>query len=57
MLFAARKLRRQIELGNPTVLIIVVDRTDLDSQITKEFGSADVSNFVTTDSIIELMSI
>jgi len=53
MLFAAKKLRKQVELGNPTVLI-VVDRTDLDSQIAKEFGSADVSNFVTTDSIKEL---
>lgn len=56
MLFAARKLRKQVELGNPTVLI-VVDRTDLDSQIAKEFGSADVSNFVTTDSIKELNSL
>lgn len=56
MLFAARKLRKQAELGNPTVLI-VVDRTDLDSQIAKEFGSADVSNFVTTDSIKELNSL
>jgi type I restriction enzyme R subunit len=53
MLFAARKLRKQAELNNPTVLI-VVDRTDLDSQIAKEFGSAEVSNFVTTDSIKEL---
>ena len=53
MLFAARKLRMQKELGNPTVLI-VVDRTHLDAQITREFGSADVSNFVTTDSIKEL---
>ena len=56
MLFAARKLRKQADLGNPTVLI-VVDRTDLDSQITKEFGSADVSNFITTDSIKELNSL
>lgn len=56
MLFAARKLRKQVELGNPTVLI-VVDRTDLDSQIAKEFGSADVSNFITTDSIKELNSL
>ncbi|WP_235299677.1 type I restriction endonuclease subunit R [Portibacter marinus] len=53
MLFAAQKLRRQAALGNPTVLI-VVDRTDLDSQITSSFASADVSNFVTTDSIKEL---
>lgn len=56
MLFAAKKLRKQAELGNPTVLI-VVDRTDLDSQITKEFGSAEISNFVTTDSIKELTSL
>jgi type I restriction enzyme R subunit len=56
MLFAARKLRKQAELGNPTVLI-VVDRKNLDSQITNEFGSADVSNFVTTDSIKELNSL
>lgn len=53
MLFAARKLRKQIKLGNPTVLI-VVDRIDLDSQITKEFGSADVPNFVPADDIKEL---
>jgi type I restriction enzyme, R subunit len=53
MLFAAQKLRKQPELGNPTVLI-VVDRTDLDSQITSSFAAADVSNFVTTDSIKEL---
>lgn len=53
MLFAAQKLRRQQELGNPTVLI-VVDRTDLDSQITASFAAADVSNFITTDSIKEL---
>ena len=56
MLFAAQKLRKQEELRNPTV-IIVVDRTDLDSQITNEFGSADVANFVTTDSIKELNSL
>jgi type I restriction enzyme R subunit len=53
MLFAAQKLRRQAELGSPTVLI-VVDRTDLDSQITASFASADISNFVTTNSIKEL---
>ena len=56
MLFAAQKLRRQVELGNPTVLI-VVDRTDLDSQIASSFASADISNFVTTNSIKELNSL
>lgn len=53
MLFAAQKLRKQQELGNPTVLI-VVDRVDLDSQITDVFNSAQVQNMVTTDSIKEL---
>jgi type I restriction enzyme, R subunit len=53
MLFAAQKLRRQEELNNPTVLI-VVDRIDLDTQITATFNSAEVPNMVTTDNIKEL---
>ncbi|MEI8133201.1 MAG: HsdR family type I site-specific deoxyribonuclease, partial [Leptolinea sp.] len=53
MLFAAQKLRKNQELFNPTVLI-VVDRIDLDSQITATFNSADVPNMVTTDNIKEL---
>lgn len=53
MLFAAQKLRRQQDLDNPTVLI-VVDRIDLDTQITATFNSAEVSNLITTDSIKEL---
>jgi type I restriction enzyme, R subunit len=53
MLFAAQKLRRQAQLGNPTVLI-VVDRTDLDSQIFASFAAADVANCIPTDSIREL---
>lgn len=53
MLFAAQKLRRQQVLGNPTVLI-VVDRVDLDTQITATFNSAEVSNMITTDNIKEL---
>jgi len=53
MLFAAQKLRKVEELGNPTVLI-VVDRIDLDTQITATFNSADVPNMVTTDNIKEL---
>jgi len=53
MLFAAQKLRKQQELGNPTVLI-VVDRVDLDTQITATFNSAEVPNMVTTDNIKEL---
>lgn len=53
MLFAAQKLRKQQELGNPTVLI-VVDRIDLDTQITATFNTADVPNMVTTENIREL---
>jgi len=53
MLFAAQKLRKVEELGNPTVLI-VVDRIDLDTQITATFNSADVPNMITTDNIKEL---
>lgn len=45
MVFAANKLRLHPELGNPTV-IIVVDRVDLDSQITATFNAADVPNMV-----------
>jgi type I restriction enzyme R subunit len=48
MLFAAQKLRRQDDLENPTILIIV-DRIDLDTQITATFNSAEVSNLITTD--------
>lgn len=53
MLFAAQKLRKQEALGNPTVLI-VVDRIDLDTQITATFNTAEVANMVTTDNIKEL---
>ena len=53
MLFAAQKLRKQQELNNPTVLI-VVDRIDLDTQITATFNTAEVPNMTTTDSISEL---
>ncbi len=53
MLFAAQKLRKQEELNNPTV-IIVVDRVDLDTQITATFNTAEVPNMMTTDSIREL---
>ena len=45
MVFAANKLRLHPELGNPTV-IIVVDRIDLDTQITATFNAADVPNTV-----------
>lgn len=53
MLFAARKLRLHPALKNPTVLI-VVDRIDLDSQISGTFYAADMPNLVRTESRKEL---
>jgi type I restriction enzyme R subunit len=49
MLFAARKLRLYPALRNPTV-IIVVDRIDLDSQISSTFYAADAPNLVKAES-------
>ncbi|WP_202370609.1 type I restriction endonuclease subunit R [Pseudomonas sp. MWU318] len=43
MVFAAYKLRRQAELKNPTV-IIVVDRRDLKTQISDDFDACDYPN-------------
>ncbi len=41
VVFAAQKLRMYPKLGNPTV-IIVVDRIDLDTQITATFNATDI---------------
>ncbi|MBD3862316.1 type I restriction endonuclease subunit R [Olleya marilimosa] len=56
MVFAAQKLRREKNLKSPTV-IVLVDRTDLDTQITGTFNAADISNVQTTDSITELQTL
>lgn len=53
MVFAAGKLRLHSELRNPAVLI-VVDRVDLDTQISSTFNAADVPNVITADSRAEL---
>jgi len=53
MVFAAQKLRLQPKLGNPTVLI-VVDRLDLDAQISSTFHASDVPNLVKAESRDEL---
>ena len=55
MVFAAQKLRRTPELKSPTVLILV-DRTDLDTQISGTFNAADIANVETTDNIRELQN-
>ncbi len=53
MLFAARKLRQHPALKNPSVLI-VVDRIDLDAQISSTFYASDTKNLVKADSRAEL---
>ncbi len=53
MLYAARMLRADNKLKNPTVLI-VVDRRDLDSQINETFGGADVKNLIKVQSCRKL---
>ena len=49
MVFTALKLRAMAGLTNPTILI-VVDRIDLDTQITGTFNASDVPGLVSTDS-------
>jgi type I restriction enzyme R subunit len=53
MLFAARKLRLDPHLRNPTV-VIVVDRVDLDTQISSTFYAADTPNLVKAERRREL---
>jgi len=53
MVFVAQKLRKSQDLKSPTVLI-VVDRVDLDTQITGTFNASDVPNVVSTDKRSEL---
>jgi type I restriction enzyme R subunit len=56
MVFAAQKLRLEPELGNPTV-IIVVDRIDLDAQISSTFHASDVPNLVKADTREDLQKL
>lgn len=55
MLYAAKMLRSDNGLQNPTVLV-VVDRKDLDSQISETFGGADVKNLIQVKSCKKLGS-
>jgi type I restriction enzyme, R subunit len=55
MVFAAQKLRREPKLRSPTI-IVLVDRTDLDTQISGTFNAADVPNVESTDNIKELQT-
>ena len=56
ILFAARKLRLHPALRNPTVLV-VVDRIDLDSQISETFYAAELANLIRADSGKELANL
>lgn len=53
MLFAAQKLRMSPALSNPAILI-VVDRIDLDAQISATFHASDIPNLVKANSREEL---
>lgn len=53
MVFAAQKLRQHPALKNPTVLI-VVDRLDLDTQISATFHASDIPNLVKAETRAEL---
>jgi type I restriction enzyme R subunit len=53
MVFAAQKLRMMPVLRSPTV-IIVVDRIDLDAQISSTFHASDVPNLVKAETRTEL---
>ena len=56
MVFAALKLRLHPKLANPTV-IIVVDRIDLDTQITATFNASDVPNMLGVPTRQELQTL
>ena len=56
MLFAAQKLRREATLKSPTV-IVLVDRTDLDTQISGIFNTSEIANVEPTDSIKDLQQL
>ena len=56
MVFAAQKLRMHPRLANPTVMI-VVDRIDLDTQISATFNAADVANMVSVGERKELQKL
>ncbi|SHJ16578.1 type I restriction enzyme, R subunit [Malonomonas rubra DSM 5091] len=56
MVFAAQKLRMHQKLRNPTVMI-VVDRIDLDTQITATFNAADIPNMIGASTRQELQAL
>ena len=53
MVFAAQKLRIDPDLKNPTI-VVIVDRVELDSQISGTFAVSDIPNTYNVDSINDL---
>lgn len=53
IVFTAQKLRKSPDLKSPTVLV-VIDRTNLDSQMSENFAVTDIPNVVTANSRKEL---
>lgn len=53
IIFAAQKMRLAPELKSPTV-IVIVDRQDLDSQISNNFSVTEIPNVVNAESINDL---
>ena len=53
MLFLARLLMRDVELGSPTI-ILITDRTDLDGQLSETFTNA--KTYIGDDNIISVES-
>jgi len=56
MVFAAQKLRIDPNLKNPTV-VVVVDRVELDSQISGTFAVSDIPNTYNVESISDLKTV
>lgn len=53
MLFLSRMLMRSREFASPTI-VLITDRTDLDDQLSKLFGSA--KNFIGDECVVEVES-
>lgn len=53
MVFAAQKLRMHDKLRSPTV-IVVVDRIDLNTQISATFNASDIPNMIGAESVEDL---
>lgn len=56
MVFASQKLRMHPKLKNPTVMV-VVDRIDLDTQITSTFNATDIPNMIGVNTRQELQKL